>query len=323
MPGFPAALNRRRMLRALGLLGGLALLPGCSADFADARLRLATGPPEGGYFALGTALATVWQRELELGTRPEVRSTTGSLDNLQLLAAGAADVAFCRLDVAADQRSCCSPDDPAAPRALARIYDDVVHVVATASSAIRTTTGLRGTRVSVGDPGSGAYFIAERLLAAAGLLPQRDLRAVQLGIGESATALAAGEIDAFVWSGALPSPGISMLATRLPIRLLDLSDVVAPMRSSHAEYTVGTVPAGSYGIPQPVTCLSVRNVLLVGSTLADDLAAALVKALLTAQDELALASRTALAIDPRTAIGTQPLLLHPGAERFYRSENTD
>lgn len=320
MPRLGESVSRRTALRALALVGGLAVLPSCSAGFTDTRLTLATGSTEGGYFALGTALAAAWQRELQLRNPPEVRSTKGSLDNLHLLMDDNKNVIFCQVDVAASQAACCVPDDPRSPRALARIYDDVLHVVTAANSPIHTLGQLRGARVSVGDPESGVYFVTMRVLAAAGLLPERDLRAVQLGIAESSEALAAGQLDAFFWSGSLPTHGIETLAERLPIRLLDLSDVVKALRTAHPEYAPGVVPAGSYRIPQPVTTLLVRNALLVQASMPDPLAEALVRVLFDAQHDLIRASQAALTIDPRAAIGTQPLLLHPGAESFYRSK---
>jgi len=320
MPGSGGAVDRRAVLRALGLLGGLAVLPGCASDFVDTRLTLATGAIEGGYFALGTALAEAWRRELRLRDRPAVLSTKGSIDNLRLLTSGTADLVFCQVDVAAEMAHR-APDDPTVPRALARIYDDMVHVVTPAASPIGTLAQLRGARVSLGDPDSGVYFIAKRLLGTAGLVPERDMQAVQLGIGASAAALAEGRIDAFFWSGALPTQGVSALAAQLPIRLLDLADVVGPLCAAHPEYASGTVPAGSYGIPAPVTSLLVRNVLLVGASMTDDLAEALTETMFATQEELARASSAALTIDPRAAIGTQPVLLHPGAERFYRAHD--
>lgn len=321
MPGSGVSVNRRTALRGLALFAGLAALPGCAPDLSGARLSLATGATEGGYFALGTALGQAWQRELRLREQPEVRATQGSVANLRLLADRTATVIFCQVDVAAAQPACCTPDDPRSPRALARIYDDVLHVVTAADSPIRTLAELRGARVSVGDPESGVHFVTLRVLEAAGLAVDRDLRAVPLGIAESADALAAGELDAFFWSGSLPTQGIEALAARQPIRLLDLSVVATAMRAAHPEYAPGVVPAGTYGIPQPVTTLLLRNVLLVQPDMSDDLAEALVEVLFAAQPELTRASRAALTIDPRAAIGTQPLLLHPGAERFYRSKD--
>jgi uncharacterized protein len=312
-------LDRRSVLRALGAFGLLAALPACASPFNGVRLTLATGGTQGVYYNLGNALADAWHAQLELDARPTVLSTAGSVDNLDRLASGAADVVFSQVDTAANQLQRIPPDDPRAPRALARIYDDVVHVVVPASSAATTLADLRGTRVSVGAPDSGVRVIAERLLASAGLSAS-DFQAMQLGINESVEAVARGEIDAFFWSGGLPTRGVSALAEVRPIRLLNLEDLITPVRAAFPEYAAGTVPAQSYGIPEPITTLLVRNFLLVGASMPHDVANALVEGLFAAQEQLAAASPAALTIDLRAAIGTQPVPLHPGAERFFREE---
>jgi uncharacterized protein len=325
MPGAPQSRDRRTVLSRrsfAGLVGVAALgaLPGCSSPFESVRLTVATGGTQGVYFALGRALGRIWSERLELAVAPEILSTAGSVENLDLLAAGAADVAFSQIDTAADQLAGTPPAHPRAPRALARIYDDVVHVVVPAGSAARSVTDLRGLRVSIGAPDSGVLVIAQRVLAAAGLVPDRDLAAVRLGINDSVTALRAGEIDAFFWSGGLPTTGVTELAAAVPIRLLDLDDVLAAVRGRYPGYASGTVPARSYGIPDPVTTMFVRNVLLVAAQMPDELAEALVAGLFAGRPALADATPAALTIDPRAAIGTQPVPLHPGAERFYRAE---
>jgi TRAP transporter TAXI family solute receptor len=314
--------DRRSVLRWLGALGLLSTLPACSSPYAGTRLTLATGGTQGVYFTLGNALADAWQQKLGLEARPGVLSTAGSVDNLRLLAAAAADVVFSQVDTAADQLERSAPGDPRAPRALARIYDDVVHVVVRADSPVTTLAGLRGAKVSLGARDSGVYVIATRLLGVAGLVPDTDLQAEQLGINESVAALESGAIDAFFWSGGVPTDGISRLSQALPIRLLDLEDVVTAVREAFPAYAPGTVPAATYGIPAPVTTLLVRNFLLVAAAMPDDLANALVRGLFEAQPALAVASPAALTIDPRAAIGTQPVPLHPGAERFFRMTKT-
>ncbi|WP_219418061.1 TAXI family TRAP transporter solute-binding subunit [Pseudonocardia nigra] len=320
MEGGAAAVDRRAVLRGLGALGALALLPACSSPFAGTRLTIAAGGTEGVYFNLGQALAEAWQQELGLTGRPEVLATAGSVDNLARLASGAADVVFSQVDTAADQLERSAPGDPRAPRALTRIYDDVLHVVVPAASPVTSLTGLRGARVSVGAPDSGVFVIAQRLLEVVGLSPERDFQAVQLGINDSIDALADGRIDAFFWSGGLPTRGVSALSETLPIRLLNLEDAIQAVRDVYPVYAAGTVPAATYGIPEPVTSLLVRNFLLVPAEMSDDLAGALVRALFEAQPQLAAASPAALTIDLRAAIGTQPVPLHPGAERFFRVE---
>jgi uncharacterized protein len=298
---------------------GLAGLPGCSSRFAGVRLAIATGGTQGVYYNLGNALADAWQAQLDLDARPAVLSTAGSVDNLDRLAARSADVVFTQVDAAAELLERTRADDARAPRALARIYDDVVHVVVPASSATTTIADLRGARVSVGAPDSGVRVIAERLLAVAGLSVV-DFEALQLGINESVEAMAGGTIDAFFWVGGLPTRGVSTLARALPIRLLNLEDLITPVRAAYPVYAAGTVPAQSYGIPDPITTLLVRNFLVVGADMPDDVAEALVDGLFSAQEQLAALSPAALTIDPRAAIGTQPVPLHPGAQQFFRSE---
>lgn len=306
-------LSRRSLLGAAALLGAAGLLGGCASPFAHARLRIATGGTGGVYFALGTALAQVWQQRLRLDAAPEVLPTAGSVANLSLLVSDAAQVAFSQVDTVAEHAR--------ELRALARLYDDVVHVVVPASSPVRSVAGLRGLRVSVGAQNSGVSVIARRLLGVAGLT-EADLRPEQLGINESAAALREGRIDAFFWSGGLPTAGVSELAATTPIRLLDLEDLLPAVQTRYPEYSPGTVPAPAYDTPEPVTTLLVRNVLLVPPAMPDDLAEALVDALFAEQARLAQASPAALTIDTRSAIGTQPVPLHPGAVQFYRSAKT-
>jgi TRAP transporter TAXI family solute receptor len=162
--------------------------------------------------------------------------------------------------------------------------------------------------------------IAERLLAVAGLSPATDLQAQQLGLNESVQALASGAIDAFFWVGGLPTRGVTTLSQTLPIRLLNLEDLITPVRATYPVYAAGTVPAQTYGIPDPITTLLVRNFLVVRTEMPDDVANALVEGLFAAQEQLAAVSPAALTIDLRAAIGTQPVPLHPGAERFFRGE---
>ncbi len=313
--------RRRTLLGGAGALGLLAA-GGCAAPYAGLRLTVATGSMQGVYYMVGSALAGAWRDELHLGVAPVVRSTAGSVDNLQLLARRQADVAFSQIDTAVDLYTRTDPAAPASPRALARIYDDVVHVVVRASSPITSLDRLRGAHVGVGARDSGVFVIAQRVLAAIGLSLTADLQPAYLDLAASVTALRDGRIDAFFWSGGLPTSGISALAAAVPIRLVDLADVLATVRRAWPVYGPGTVPAGSYGLADPVTTLFVRNLLVVRAEMAEPVAHDLVAALFTRQLQIARVSPAALKIDPRSAIGTQPVPLHPGAERWFR-ENRD
>jgi TRAP transporter TAXI family solute receptor len=195
-----------------------------------------------------------------------------------------------------------------------------VHLVVPADSPVLTPADLRGARVAIGAPASGVSLVAGRLLEVAGLSADGGITAQQLGITDSPAELVAGRLDALFWVGGLPTQGISALAEQMPIRLVDLDSIVDLASEAYPEYTPRTVPAGTYGMTEPVTTLLVRNVLLVTADMPDELAEELVRSMFAAQAELAEAARAAVTIDPRSAIGTQPVELHPGAARFYRAE---
>jgi len=283
------------------------------------RLSVATGSRNGVYYTLGGALSTAWRDALGLRTPPVVTSTDGSINNLQLLADRKADVAFNQIDTAADRLTRTAPGDPAAIRALARIYDDVVHVVVPAASPLTSVTQLRGARVALGSPGSGVLFMAQRVLGALGIAPDKDLQASHIGLDAAVVALREGGIDAFFWSGGVPTRGVADLAASEPIRLLTVQDDLARIHLAYPEYAPGTVPVGTYGLTKAVTTLLLRNVLLVRAEMPDDVAYALVAALFSRQEQIAQSSPNALTIDMRAAIGTQPVPLHPGAENWFRA----
>ncbi|HEY2225596.1 TAXI family TRAP transporter solute-binding subunit [Actinomycetospora sp.] len=309
--------TRRSVLAGAGgvvALGGLGTLAGCARDAGGAHVALATGAAAGVYHRLGAALVDVWRTDL--GAVTELLESQGSVDNVGMLASGLADVAFCAVDVAADGAvDGARPDRPL--QALARVHDDAIHVVVPAGSDIRRLADLRGRRVSVGAPNSGVLVIAPRLLATVGLFPETDLAASHLGLGDSVAALRAGSIDAFFWSGGVPTTGVDELARQVPVRLLDLSEQVDALRRGYPVYDVTTVPARTYGIAEPVTTVSVRNVLLTTARMAVPTARGLTRVLLDRVDALAAADAAGRSVDPRTAIGTQPVPLHDGARAAF------
>lgn len=321
------AAGGRGVTRRSVLVGALAaaLAPvaaACASEFAAVRLVIATGGPTGVYIQLGRSLARVWQQRLRLRTDPDVRQTAGSVENLAMLADGRADVVISQIDTAAEAYRA-DPGGPRSPRALARIYDDALHVVVPADSPIRTITDLRGQRVSIGGRDSGVEVIARRVLEAAGLAVT-DLQAQNLGLQGSVAAMGAGALDAFFWSGALETPNVTDLSEQMAIRLLDLDadGTLTRVRELYPVYAPGTVPALTYEILEPVTTLSVRNFLLVPAEMDVRLAHELIEAVFDEQPEIARTVAAALRIDPRAAIGTQPVPLHRGAEEFFQDEKS-
>jgi TRAP transporter TAXI family solute receptor len=314
-------LSRRAVLRGgLGAALGAALT-GCGRrpDYRPGPLRIATGGAGGVYYAYGQGLASAVRADLP-GLEPEVLSTGASVDNLRLIGAGRAEVAFTLADSAAAALGGQPPfDGPLPVTALARLYENYLHVVVRVDGPVEDLAGLAGRRVSLGASGSGTEVIAKRLLSVLGVDPTRDLTAVLLGVDDSAAQLAAGALDAFFFSGGLPVAAVTDLSRRVAIRLLDVGAQVSRLRLAYGEfYAERTIPVSAYGLPAAVTTVGVPNHLVVSAAMAEPLAYRLTRLLFTRRDTLAAAHPEARRLDRGAAISTYPLPLHPGAARYYR-----
>lgn len=311
----------RRLVAALLL--ALAVV-GCAqapvVDDPPADLVIAAGEASGVYYRYGQGLAQALSADLP-STTVRARVTSGSVDNVVLLSRREAALAFSLADTAAEAVAGTGPfQEPVPLRALARLYTNSVHVVVPQASPVDRVADLRGLRVSVGAAGSGTELTATRLLAVAGLGGPSAVEVVRAGVQESARALAEGRLDAFFWSGGLPTEGVAELVERAEVRLLPTDDLLAGMRAAHGEYVVEqTIPSSVYGTSGDVSTIGVPNLLLVRADLPDDLARALTAGLFDAQPELVEAHPEARTLDQRSAITTAPVPLHPGAAAYYRA----
>ncbi|WP_246222474.1 TAXI family TRAP transporter solute-binding subunit [Phytoactinopolyspora limicola] len=315
----------RRLLTAVGL--GLAILAGsataCSEDGPTGDLRIATGGAGGVYFDYGHGLADAVGTQLP-GLRPRVLETAASLDNIRMVVAGDAEVAFSLADSVQLAAEGADPFDEQQPiRALARLYDNYVHLAVAIESDIRTLDDLRGHEVSTGAAGSGTEVIVDRLLEVAQMDAEADIHRHRLNIDESAVAIAEGEISAFFFSAGLPTAAIKELAEAGRIRLVDLGDQVPLMRERFGElYTERSIPRSMYGMPATTATIGVPNYLVVHEDMDESLAFQLTELLFTARDELARAHPEARRLNLRAAFSTYPLDLHDGAARYYREERS-
>lgn len=322
-------------LAAVAVVVALAWAGVHRPDAPPVPLTVGTGLPGGVYHAFGEELERVTR---EAATPLTARETPASVANLRMVATGEIDAGFTLEDVATLAVRGEPPfDEPLAVSAVARLYDNHTHVVVRASSPFRELRDLAGARVSVGADGSGTEMMGERLLVQAGLVAgqndslddpaivgtahgsnENPVEVVRMGLVESGRALLDGEIDAFVWSGGLPTQAVTDLAAQGPIRLLDLAEWVEPLAAAHGlHYTELPVPAGTYpGVPG-VRTVGVPSLLVVRSDLPAAVAESLTRSLFEARADLVARLPAALQLHERSAIATLPVPLHPGAARYY------
>ncbi|MFJ8206596.1 TAXI family TRAP transporter solute-binding subunit [Micromonospora chalcea] len=298
------------LVLVLLLVSGLA---GCRDEPAEpTRIRIATGSPTAVYHAFGQSLAAVLNRELP-GVRAEVVVTAASAQNVRLVGSGAAELGFTQADVLPARE----PEHPSV-LAVARVYDDLLHLVTRAGGPIRTLADLRGRRVSVGADGSGTEITATRLLEVAQLDGDR-IRQEHLGLDDSMTALREDRIDAFFFSGGLPVRGVADLAERTSLRIVDLGEWTEALRRGYGQvYVTRDIPRSMYQA-EPVSTVANPNYLIVRADLPAALVRDVTRLLMERRAELAAAHPAAGRMSQRSAIVTTPLPLHPGAAQWYRA----
>jgi uncharacterized protein len=288
------------------------------------RLSIATGNTGGVYYPYGGGLARIISQSLpRVDATAEV--TAASVDNLKLIQQGKADIAFTfgdTLDDAVRGRGAFTKS-PVKARTLAMLYPSYTQIATLEGSNINRLTDLRGKVVSTGSPGSGTEVVALRLLKAAGLDADKDLRRQGLSVNGAVDALKDGKIDAFFWAGGIPTASLLDLTSTMGIRakLLPNDDLLPALQAVYGPslYFPLAVPGGTYpGLTADVGVVAVANLLVVDERMSDDLAYDLTRVLFEKQRELAQIHPEGAKLALETAIEGSPAPYHAGAIRYYR-----
>ncbi|MER5225296.1 TAXI family TRAP transporter solute-binding subunit [Streptomyces flaveus] len=255
----------------------------------------------------------------------KLESSEGSQQNVEWVATGQAQFTIAAADAVEKYKLANGPGADQL-RGCARLYDDYVHVVVPRTSSVDSIKGLRGKKVAVGPPGSGVRLIAEHVLDAAGIDLEKDITPVPDGIGTAPELLEEGEIDAFFWSGGLPTSAVTDLSTDFDIRLVPIGeDIVEELHKQGREsryYRAALMPADAYPRAQAgraVPTVAVANLLMTRADTDAKLTEGLTRTVIDSRDHIGGEVHAAQLVDLRTAIYTDPLDLHEGAQRYYRS----
>lgn len=313
----------RRIAAAVAVLVIAGASSACSTrsdEWGDFQYAIAGGGSNGVYYAYGAEVA----RELSgsLGVRVEVAETAGSVDNLLRVSSGEALLGFAQGDAAADAVAGAGAFDEALPvRAVARLYDEYLHVVVRADSDIVDLGDLAGKTVSLGAENSGVNVIAARALDAA----EVDIASIadpQLDLSASISALEGSGIDGFFWVGGIPTPGIAELAKTTPVRLVPVEQTwVTAINTRYSDaYRPSDFPVGLYGLDESVPTMAVPNYLVTSSDTPDGIVRDVLTSLFDGRTDIAQRVPVASLLDRRQAIFTGPVDLHPGAIEYYRDQ---
>lgn len=301
---------------ALCLIMGLSL---AACNGAGTKMTMGTGGTAGTYYGYGGVLGQYIKNNADIDVT--VVSTDGSKANIQGIDAGDYQLGTVQSDVMAyawaGTRSFETDGKVDSFRVVAGLYAEAVQLV-TLNPDIKSVADLRGKKVSIGAPGSGVYFNAMDVLAAAGLTVD-DIQAQYQSFADSADALKDGKIDAaFVVAGA-PTPAITELCVSKQAYLVPIDgEVAATMMASCPFYTTYTIPAGTYqGQDKDITTVTVKATLIVSANASEDDVYKLTKAIFENAEAIAKENSKGAELSLENATSGMTAPFHKGAAKYF------
>ena len=287
------------------------------------NISIATGGTGGVYYPLGGGMAAALSKFVP-GMQATAEVTGGSVDNLKLIGSGKPYIALAMADASQDAFK---GEDKfkghAVPlRTLMILYPNRMHVVTIEGRGINRMADLKGKRVSTGSPGSATEVMGFRVIEAAGLDKDKDMKRERLGVAESVNAVKDGKIDAFFWVGGLPTAAVTDLANTpgTKIKLVDHAETVAVMNKKYGNlYVEDSIPKATYkGMDTDNKQATVMNILVTHEKMDDKTAYNIVKTIFDKRSDLIAVHKEAenFKLENQKGSGT-PIPFHPGALKFF------
>ncbi|HEY4139954.1 MAG TPA: TAXI family TRAP transporter solute-binding subunit [Pseudolabrys sp.] len=301
-------------IAALGVTGAVA---------QQKTIAIGTGGTGGVYYPIGGALANLLSKNLK-DTQATAQVTGGSVDNLKLIGSGQSEIGFSMADAAVDALK--GEDkfkgNPVNLRTLMVLYPNIMHVVSIEGTGVNTMADLKGKRISTGSPGSATEVMAFRVIEAAGLDKDKDMKRERLSVAESVNALKDRKIDAFFWVGGLPTAAVTDLGATpgVKIKMIDHTEVVAKMNAKYNNlYAPAVIKAGTYpGQTADNKVSAVWNILVTNDKMTDQEAYDIVKLMVEKKADLVAVHKDAESFSVDNQIkSNSPVPWNAGAVKYF------
>jgi uncharacterized protein len=310
-------------------LAACALIALPAAAQEKVNISIATGGTGGVYYPLGGGMANVLSKYVP-GMSATAEVTGGSVANLQLIGTGKPYIALSMTDAALDAYKGVDKfkDKKTDVRTLMILYPNRMHVVSIEGMGINSMKDMKGKRVSTGSPGSATEVMAFRVIEAAGLDKDKDMRRERLGVAESVNALKDKKIDAFFWVGGLPTAAVTDLAATpgVKIKMIDHAETVGPMNKKYGNlYVEDAIPKATYsGMAADNKQATVMNILVANANMSDETAYNIVKTIFDKRTDLIAVHKEAENFKyENQKAAASPIPFHPGALKYFKEKGVN
>lgn len=291
-----------------------------SSALAVTFINIGTGSTGGTYYPVGAAMAKIWNDTIP-DMRANAQSTGGTAQNISLLSKGEAEVGFSDglYFFAYEGKGMFEGKPMKNLYALVPLYPEPIHFLVETGSSIKHIQDLKGKRVSVGAVGSGTEITVRMLLQLNNIDPDKDIRAENLGLSDTATAFADKNIEAGLTVGALGIAGVVEISTLGTASLIDFEpEVINSLCEELPYYLPFEIPANTYkGQTEPIKSMASWNVLITTDAIDEETAYLMTKALYEKKQDILNVSTRLSTMDPENLKYVQ-IPIHPGALKYYK-----
>lgn len=300
----------------------LVAMPVRAAD--QQFITIGTAGVTGIYYPAGGAICRIVNEgRSEHGVRCSMEATLGSIANVEKIRRGELEFGFVQSDwqhhafngTSVFQQEGAFPD----LRSVFSLHAEAATLVVRSEASYKTFDDLKGARVNAGSEGSGSEASFSVLVDRLGW-SESDLRDVtNFNSTELAEALCSGQIDAYFLLIGHPAGVIEETAEQCGIRLIGIDDKSLDTFLEHAPYYMRTeIPAGLYGLEQPVASYGVVATVVTSAKLPDSIVYTLVKAVFDGFESFNGLHPALTHLKARDMAGVAMAApLHPGALKFF------
>jgi hypothetical protein len=311
------------MIRRLLRMGAAFAAVTFAAVALAQNISIGTGGTGGVYYPLGGGMAAILSKHVP-GIQATAEVTGGSVDNLKLIGT---DKPYIGMTMADAGLEALKGEDKfkgnkIPVRTLMVMYPNRMHVVSVEGRGINKMADLKGKRISTGSPGSATEVMAFRVLEAAGIDKDKDVKRERLGVAESVNAMKDNKIDAFFWVGGLPTAAVTDLANTpgTKIKMIDHAEVVPKMNQKYGNlYVEDTIPKAVYkGMDADNKQATVMNLLVASEKMDEKTAYNIVKTIFEKKADLVAVHKEAenFKLENQKTSAT-PIPFHPGAAKYF------
>lgn len=289
-------------------------------------VTVGTGGVTGVYYPAGSAVCRLVNKTRNHhGIRCSVEATGGSIANLNALRSGDLDFAIVQSDWQFHARNGTAPFSVQGPfndlRAVFSLYPEAFTVVALKDAGISSFADIKGKRLNIGNPGSGARATMEVLMASMGWTTKDFAAVSEWPSVEQSQALCDRRVDVIVFMVGHPSSTIKEATSACDTMLVPVEGpVLDNLVRENAFFSPVRIPGNYYdSISGDIPTFAVRATLVTTASVPDDAVYQIVKAVFDNFDDFKTLHPALAHLRKSEMISASlSVPLHPGAERYFR-----